>query len=256
MVGCVVAVVSRVDAALVINVNYIGTPNAQYESAFISAAATWQSLLTGYQDGFVTGHSFGSSSMIGQRLNAVSIDASGYKLATDGLMEFDSADIAGFSAAELDSLILHEMGHVLGFGTLWVDNGVYVNGSGEFTGAHATAVWQDEFGQVGTPDVELEGPLGTSNVHWNEVQNGAALTGITDGQNRDMAFELMTGWLNPNSFISDLTVASFRDIGFSGAVAVPEPTSLRFLALVGLPALALRRIRGRHRVTPTGCRRR
>ena len=52
----------------------------------------------------------------------------------------------------------------------------------------------------------------------------------------------MTGWLNPNSFISDMTVASFIDIGFTGVESVPEPTSC-LLASLGLGAMALRRRR-------------
>jgi hypothetical protein len=36
-----------------------------------------------------------------------------------------------------------------------------------------------------------------------------------------MRFELMTGWLNPGSFISQTTVASFNDIGY--LTGIPEP---------------------------------
>ncbi|WP_234952320.1 leishmanolysin-related zinc metalloendopeptidase [Rhodopirellula baltica] len=159
---------------------------------------------------------------------AFAFDQSGFKLATNGTMEFDSADFVSLTAAQREALVLHEMAHVLGFGTLWTDNGVYLNESGEFTGANATAAWQSEFGQNGTPDVELAGGPGTANGHWNEFDNGAGLTGITDGLGRDMTFELMTGWLNvgpEDPFISELTLASFRDIGFTtaNATAVPEP---------------------------------
>jgi len=59
------------------------------------------------------------------------------------------------------------------------------------------------------------------------VDGGSALTGIVDRQGRDKAFELMTGWLNGNSYISDTTVASFMDIGY---LVAPEPGTM---ALVG-----------------------
>jgi hypothetical protein len=131
------------------------------------------------------------------------------------------------------------MGHVMGFGTQWLNNNVYITGSGEYTGANATSFWQSEFGQSGTPDVELEGGLGTANAHWNENFQGNGLTGITDAFGRDMRDELMTGWANPNSFISDMTVASFVDIGFT---AVPEPTPLIVLMFTGT-CLATRRRR-------------
>lgn len=158
-------------------------------------------------------------------------DASNFILATDGTMTFDSADVDGlFSGGQWEPVILHEMAHVLGFGSLWTNNGVYVTGSGEFTGANATQAWQTEFGQAGTPDVELGGGSGTANGHWNEG-DGGGLTGIKDSLNRDMRDELMTGWLNPNPFISNMTVASFRDIGFTTITAVPEPSSMILVCL-------------------------
>ncbi|EMB15374.1 leishmanolysin-related zinc metalloendopeptidase [Rhodopirellula europaea] len=253
-------------AALVVEVDYTGV--AAYEAAFQSAANTWQGLLGGYQDGLIVSRSFGSSAFDNQILDTVRIqasvtsidgaggtlgqagfteygfDSSGYKLATDGQMQFDADDIGTLSSSQLNALVLHEMAHVLGFGTLWTDNSVYVNGSGEFTGANATAVWQIEFGQIGTPDVELSGGTGTANGHWNEFDNGANFTGITDGLGRDMTFELMTGWLNPNSFISELTLAAFRDIGFAttSATAVPEPGSTLLWSVLGLAVEARRKL--------------
>jgi hypothetical protein len=131
------------------------------------------------------------------------------------------------------------MAHVLGFGTLWSHNGVYTAGTGVYTGAYATAVWQTEFNQAGQPSVELGGGVGTADGHWNEVDGGGGPTGIVDGLGRDMRDELMTGWLNPpNYFISDMTVASFRDIGF--VTAVPEPATWA-LAALGLGAIGVQR---------------
>ncbi|MEM7316801.1 MAG: peptidase, partial [Planctomycetota bacterium] len=165
-----------------------------------------------------------------------------FYLATDGAMRFDSADIGGLSSSSLNALILHEMGHVMGFGTLWVSNGVYTNGTGEYTGTNATAAWQSEFGQSGTPDVELGGGAGTANGHWNEVDGGSALTGIVDSMGRDMRDELMTGWLNPNAFISDMTIQSFVDIGFVAA-AIPEPSGMLLISFVVVVGNLLNRTR-------------
>lgn len=243
-------------AAFEIQVNYTG--DAQYASVFTEAANAWESLLSGYQDGLVVTPIGNSSYQFGQTLSTVYIDASvvaidgaggilgqagptglvldasNFLLSTNGAMQFDSADVANLNAnGSFAAVIKHEMAHVLGFGTLWTSNGVYVTNSGEFTGSHATAAWQAEFGQSGTPDVELGGGGGTKNSHWNEVDGGAGLTGIVDAQGRDMRDELMTGWLNPNSFISQTTVASFVDIGFV-ATPVPEPATY---ALFGLGAL-------------------
>ncbi len=250
-------------ADLIINVNYSGDPD--YAAAFTSAAQTWQNLLRGYQNGIVAVAYSGSGYSVGQTVSTVNINANlttmdgaggtlgsagpssavvdqaGFTLATVGNMNFDVADAANLlSNGNWQNVILHEMAHVLGFGTLWEHNGVYTDGTGEFLGSNATAVWNSEFGQTGTADVELQGGSGTANAHWNENLNGSGLVGITDGLGRDMRDELMTGWLNSNSFISNLTVAAFKDIGFLGAEAAPEPGTLA-LASLGLGALALRR---------------
>lgn len=262
---------SHARAALLINVNYSGDP--QYQSDFTSAAATWQSLLIGYQNGLVVNRTSGSSYAIGQTVSNVFIDAAisfidgaggtlgsagpdqivldaaNFYLATDGVMQFDSADWASLTPQQRQAVILHEMAHVLGFGTLWSLNGVYTNGSGEYTGIFATQAWQSEFGQSGTPKVELGGGAGTADGHWNEVDGGAGLTGIVDSQNRDMRDELMTGWLNSSYFISNMTVASFRDIGFApvSTASSPEPGTNALLG-VGLVALGL--VKRRRQVNP------
>jgi hypothetical protein len=78
--------------------------------------------------------------------------------------------------------------------------------------------------------VELGGGSGTANGHWNEVDGGSALTGIVDIQGRDMAYELMTGWLNEPAYLSRTTIASFQDIGYTVAQAVPEPGTWGLMA--------------------------
>ncbi|MDH3571766.1 MAG: Ig-like domain-containing protein, partial [Gemmatimonadota bacterium] len=50
-----------------------------------------------------------------------------------GFMVFDTADVAGLEAdGRLDDLVAHEMGHVLGIGTLW-DNGLLNDETGPLT---------------------------------------------------------------------------------------------------------------------------
>ncbi len=246
-------------------VNYTTSVTMSQQAAFENAANTWASLISGYQDGFVVNRSGGSSYKIGQTIdtlfisaaiqgidgaggilgsagpNQIIVDSSGFTLASDGAMTFDIADVAALEAnGSFGNVILHEMAHVMGFGTLWTNNGVYVNNSGEFTGSSATAAWQADFGQTGTPDVELQGGGGTANGHWNENLGGGGLTGITDAMGRDMRDELMTGWLNANSFISDMTIASFVDIGYS-ATAIPEPAMTGGFSLIMLGWITLRR---------------
>ncbi len=112
---------------------------------------------------------------------------------------------------------------------MWTQNNLYVNGTGQYTGAHALAAYQSEFDQ---PDatyvpVELGGGPGTQDGHWNEVDDGAGFTGLVSSvSGSDMRYELMTGWLDTDEdyFISEMTLGSLRDIGYNIATttAVPE----------------------------------
>ncbi len=255
-------------ASLAIQVNYSGP--SQFEPFFAAAANTWESLLVGYQDGSIQAVSSGSS-YLGQPVSTplttvfinavlapndgvggvlgfagptqVALDAAGFILTTDGIMSFDDADAGNLVTNGLFAdVVLHEMAHVLGFGTLWANNGVYTSGTGEFGGANANAAWQAEFGQAGAADVELGGGAGTAEGHWNEVNGGAGLTGITDSLGRDMRDELMTGWINGNSFISQTTIGSFIDIGFIGSVAaVPEFSAFASGSLIAMTLFSRRR---------------
>jgi len=249
--GCL-ALVTSARAAFMIQINYTGDP--QYESYFTTAADAWQTQLVGYQNGAIQTAYEGSSyfgALVGEPLTTVYINATvsfidgpgmifgsagptsgildlaGYTLATDGVMSFDSADVVDLVAAgAFYDVVRHEMAHVLGFGTLWEPNGVYSSGSGEFTGPSATAYWLSEFGQTGYPAVELGGGPGVADGHWHEIDNGAIPSGVVS-EDGDLRHELMTGWLNTPTFISDLTIASFIDIGFIGSVVkAPEPSSL------------------------------
>ena len=53
-------------------------------------------------------------------------------------MEFDSADVAGmFANGTWTNVILHEMGHILGIGTLWNTLGLKNGSPGDYIGANA-----------------------------------------------------------------------------------------------------------------------
>ncbi len=220
---------------------------ASQQATFTAAEAFWEASITGYI-GAITVASVsiaatapaidGPGGILGSAGPTFVSIQSGLVLPTAGTMMFDTADVGILEAAgTLGEVIRHEMAHVLGLGTLWTCNPhpntvdgcglgaggatpLYTPGSGEFVGAAATARWVSEFSQVGTPDVELGGGAGTAGGHWNEVDFGAGLTGITDGAN-DMRDELMTGWLNSPTFLSEMTLASFFDNGYTTNPSTP-----------------------------------
>jgi len=242
-----------------INVVFGGGLTASQQNVFVQAEATWEGLIAGYQPGITLTEIILNASGVaidgvGGVLGSAGLNSAafqgGFVLATSGSMQFDTADLVSLeSSGYLEHVILHEMAHILGLGTLWTWNGVYVTGSGQYTGAYGLAAYKAEFDQPGATyvPVELAGGAGTANGHWDEVYGGAGLTGITDGEGRDIRNELMTGWLNSPTFISQTTVQSFKDIGFT---VTPEPTTALLLAN-GLLVLGLAR---RRRPRAHGCR--
>jgi hypothetical protein len=249
--------------------SFSGTPTPGELAAFQNAEATWESIITGYQitdiahtdvlinailgpmDGL--GGVLGSAGPTFAKLNAAqNAVTSTFVYADEGDMQFDSADTVGLIGAGLfDEVILHEMGHVLGIGTIWSSSDVgfpgrqetYVFNSGKYTGAAGLAAYNDEFGLAATfVPVELGGGGGTANGHWNEVNGGAGLTGVVSNVQpppfNDMAYELMTGWLNAPLFISNLTKQSMIDLGYT---VVPEPSTLVLTVSVMLLAARGRR---------------
>jgi hypothetical protein len=266
LVAVIGLAVTQTASAISINLVIGGGLTASQQAVFTGATATWNSLLTGYQPGIsLTGPTInasgvaidGAGGILGQAGPTFGTTQGGYFLATTGIMQFDSADLANLElSGTLGAVILHEMAHVLGFGTLWTYNGVYSNGSGQYTGANALAAWNNEFihAPAAFVPVELGGGAGTANGHWNEVDGGGGLTGIVDSLGRDMRNELMTGWLNSNSFISNTTLQSFVDIGFTVAsvsdgaqTVVLFSVSFFFLSIVGKRGNLTRRIKANGR---------
>ncbi|QDT44366.1 putative outer membrane protein pmp20 precursor [Gimesia alba] len=122
-----------------------------------------------------------------------------------GIMQFDSADLANLEAnGQLIDVILHEMGHVIGIGTIWDSLGLLLNGGTtdpRFTGANAIAQYNAILGRsvVDIPVEGMAGP-GTNDAHWRES---------------DLDNELMTGFLNPGvNPISAITIGSLADLGY------------------------------------------
>jgi len=178
--------------------------------------------------------------------------------ASEGSMQFDAADVDNMIANNtFFGVVMHEMAHVLGIGTLWTYNtdlagagtyNLYTIGSGQYYGPNALAAWQNEFGQANATyvPVELGGGGGTANGHWNEVNGGAGATGfVSNLTGLDFSRELMTGWASNQFFLSTVTLGGLDDLGYivdySKAGLIPEPaTAMLIMAASGL---ALRRRR-------------
>jgi len=140
-------------------------------------------------------------------------------LSLTGVMFFDIADLDFLEEIDLfEEVIVHEMGHVLGVGTLWnvapfgfdrtlragPDSNPY------FTGRKANVHWNAEGGDFELPIENMGGP-GTALGHWRE----SALNN-----------ELMTGFLNlGENPLSRITAGSMRDLGY-GASNVGESYDL------------------------------
>jgi hypothetical protein len=143
-----------------------------------------------------------------------------------GRMQFDTDDVELLETeGSLSAVILHEMGHVLGFGTLWTEAGLLEDPSvpdpeppladTHFTGPQAIAAFDAAGGTTYTgakvPVMNI-GSAGTVNSHW-----------------RDEVFdpEVMTGFLNDGfNPLSAVTIRSLQDLGYSVSITGADPFTL------------------------------
>ena len=167
---------------------------------------------------------------------------SGNNLTVVGQMRFDSVDMPDILASGvLESLILHEMLHVVGVGTLWNPKGLQVGGAPGntpyFMGFLARAACMTEhagaaFCSFGVPiedclNLGFTCGAGTINVHWKESI---------------FRTELMTGFLNAgvNPF-SKMTIQSLADLDYEVNVGVADPYTVPPAGLFSpTPALSIR----------------
>ncbi len=137
-------------------------------------------------------------------------------LTSVGTMRFDVADLDRLAGnGQLEDVILHEMGHVLGLGTLWGTKGFLQNAASagqqapgpdtHFNGPLAIAAFDDAGGSSRTAGqkvpVQNVGNAGSINGHWRETtMDRELMTPFLDG-----------GVANPLSII---TVQSMADLGY------------------------------------------
>lgn len=131
-----------------------------------------------------------------------------------GIVIIDAADITAFSG-QLSEIVVHEMGHVMGIGTLW-DNFNLLLGAGSSNSAFLGSRAFNEYIKLGgfsLPPLESEGGPGTKDRHWRES--------VFDN-------ELMTGYLNAGAAnpLSRMSIASLGDLGYNANLEAAESYQL------------------------------
>lgn len=143
-----------------------------------------------------------------------------------GIMEFDTHDIVRMEInGSLQSLLMHEMAHVLGFGTLF---GLHkLVQSNRFIGSNASREYGDLTGKPPeSVPLEDDGGPGTQGGHWEEEVFG---------------HELMTGYLSgSHQPFSRISVGAFEDLGYDVDYSAADPYvfGARSLLLTAAPSLA------------------
>ena len=224
-------------------INYTGDP--AYASYFQAAAARWSQIITAdIPDITLSNGTFVDDLLIDA--SVAYIDGTGNILAQagpdlirsaswlpiHGQMRFDSYDLSTMvNQGIFDEVILHEMGHVLGVGSLWDYFGLRVGNASYygFTGANALAQYRAMSGNAAATSVPVEpgSRAGSSGVHWSEsvFQN-----------------ELMTPTTGPGNImpISRLTIASLADLGYTVNLAAADsylfPGSPNHAPVVTIPS--------------------
>lgn len=257
---------STVLSNFTIALNYLQTPTTAQKAAFDGAAARWSRVITGDLTDVVTNKAANACGVGDPALSnfivddllifvsLVGIDGVGKvlgqagpcfirtsnKLTVIGIMKFDTADLPNMEAnGTLNDVILHEMGHVLGFGSIWDDPAKNFLASASttcgtppppppacnppppgcdthFTGSAAITSFDNSNG--GNTYSGLKVPVefcfgpGTADSHWREF--------VFDN-------ELMTGFISgsPNP-MSRTTIASIQDLGYTVNVSEADPFTI------------------------------
>ena len=129
--------------------------------------------------------------------------------------------------------VLHEMGHILGIGTMWHANKL-LNNDGQYIGPAALREYRKICRNDKIPflPIENDGGGGTAGYHMEEgLEPNVSLdsrVGYADGHNHSLPGldkELMTGWAEVDAEVeplSTLSVAMLEDIGYDVSYAYAD----------------------------------
>ena len=196
-----------------ITIQFNGTWTQELHDVFVSAANQLTSIIAGdlpnvtvRNHGTVTtvdditisaelGQIDGLYGVLGQA-GPTSLRTGSYLPAT-ATMQFDIVDVNAMGVTVFSDVVLHEMSHSLGFGSIWDRLSLVSNG--EYTGANAVNAYHD-MGGTGFIAVEQDGGSGTAGSHWDE---------------ETFNNELMTGYINDGeNYFTAMSAASFADLGY------------------------------------------
>lgn len=218
-----------------IEVRFLGGLNRRQKAAFTAAADRWVKAIVGDLPPVRVGDDViddilieaqgrpidGPGKILGQagptHIRPEAAGASAF-LPAKGIMTFDTDDLAKMqSEGTLNDVITHEMGHVLGIGTIWPMKKL-LKGEGTdnptFSGKAAMAAYKTlraATRAVRVP-VESQGGPGTAGSHWRETV---------------FRNELMSGFIAaPGNPMSAVTVGSLKDLGYTVDPAAAEDFTL------------------------------
>ena len=228
-------VLADTESPFTIEVRFLGGLTADQQAAFTAAADRWTRMIVGDLPSVVAdGETIddvlilaqgtaidGPGGVLGQAGPTVLRPASAGAAAllpAKGVMSFDTADLEQMAAdGTLGDVITHEMGHVLGIGSIWQDKGLLrgaATTNPTFAGADAMAEYAALLGVSGARQVPVEntGGIGTRGSHWRETV---------------FRNELMSGFIDAaGNPISRVTVASLADLGYQVDIDNAEPYAL------------------------------
>jgi hypothetical protein len=227
-----------------IELRFLVTPSASQQNAFVQAKQRWESVITGdipqwsltaqsQPCGPITLPAF-SAEPVDDLIIYVQVDSidgpgeilgsagpcylrpsSGFPIL--GIMRLDRGDLARMEIdGTLRDVITHEMGHVIGIGSLWEWNTFQLLAGAGGSDPHFT-------GMRGISSFQLTGGILTNGV---PVENSGG-GGTRDSHWRETAFdrELMTGFIDGNGLnpLSVITVASLMDMGYQVNFGAADP---------------------------------
>jgi hypothetical protein len=243
---------TALSSAFNVEVRYLGgAPSAAMQSAVTAAVARWRAVISSdLPDAALdraAGECFANQPAIAETVDDIliyvetdGIDGVGgilgaagpclirslSRLPSMGYMHLDVADAAQLAASgQLQDVVLHEMGHILGVGTLWEDRGFVVDSGStdpRYNGTAGVQGYRDLGGLSSTVPLENSGGPGTADTHWREAT---------------FAYELMTGYISSaDNAMTGMTIGALQDLGYAVSYAPAEPLTVAAGSLAQLRA--------------------